>query len=284
MSILSSMSKFNLFKSNNLKFESVTDLRIESLYRYYSFDQDSNYVDILNNILYFPSRNLLNDPFDSSAPSRYDLCSEKQLFRYLSELLDSRVNHIVNKEEEIKKALNRLKKDPDSIQKTIDEDLERRVGILSFSTQLDNLLLWAHYANKHTGFCVEFDAGHLQGITIHEFMKNRELAFLFKVKYQKKFPKIVPCKRNEEERMKLQFLVKSKEWKYEKEWRIILLNGSQVKVEIPKSILKNIYFGMNANEKNIRISRKILKDSNPEIGIYKAIKKKYTFGLEFERI
>jgi hypothetical protein len=73
------------------------------------------------------------------------------------------------------------------------------------------------------------------------------------------------------------------DWDYENEWRILLLNGSRTKVEIPNNIIKNIYFGLNASEENIKISVEVLKKFNPSVGLYKAVKKKDSFGLDFAK-
>lgn len=275
--------KFLPFIKQQLDFDSVTRLNLKSLYRFTYFDNDNFYEDLLNNILYFSSKNQFNDPFDSQIPTKYKLCSEKELDKYLENLLVKRGLDGDNSEK-IQIAKERLKKNPQEIQNTIGDLIEKRIGILSLTENYKNLLLWAHYANKHTGFCIEIDAQLLNKIILAEFIKNKELAFIFKVKYQNKFPIINPCKQSFEQRTKLQFLIKSKDWEYEQEWRILLLNGSRQKVELPKGVIKNIYFGLRSSDENINRSKKILKISNPGIGIFKAQKEEDKFGLSFNKL
>jgi hypothetical protein len=51
-------------------------------------------------------------------------------------------------------------------------DLRKLFGILSLTPHIDNYLMWSHYGDSHTGFCVEFDtcmlvesiAGHFQQV------------------------------------------------------------------------------------------------------------------------
>ncbi|MFZ2864383.1 MAG: DUF2971 domain-containing protein [Ignavibacteriaceae bacterium] len=277
------ISKFLPFIKPQLDFDSVTKLNLKSLYRFTYFDDNNFYEDLLKNILYFSSKNQFNDPFDSQIPTKYKLCSGKELDQYLDNLLIKR-GFDGDNSNKINIAKEKLKKNPQEIQNTIDNLIEKRVGILALTENYKNLLLWAHYSNKHTGFCVEIDAQLLNKIIKAEFIKNRELAFIFKVKYQNKFPIINPCKQSFEQRTKLQFLIKSEDWKYEKEWRILLLNGSRQKVELPKNVIKNIYFGLRSSDENINKSKKILKISNPEIGIFKAQKEEDKFSLSFKEI
>jgi len=272
------------FIKPDLDFDSVSKSGLKSLYRFTYFDKDLFYEDILKNILFFPSNSQLNDPFDSQIPTRYDLGNEKALNEYLKNIVTKNVSESVKIDYLLNAAKQELKNNPLKFQNNIDNLVERKVGILALTENHKNLLLWSHYAHKHTGFCVELDAQSLNNIIINEFKVNRELAFIFKVKYQNKFPIINPFKHTTNERLQLQFLIKSKDWKYEQEWRIILMNGSRQKREIPPEVIRNIYFGLNAHPDNIQKSRAILKKFNPKIGLNKAIKKKDTFGLEFIKL
>jgi Protein of unknown function (DUF2971) len=268
----------------DLDFDSVSKTGLKSLYRFTYFDNDKYYEDILKNILFFPSKSQLNDPFDSQIPTRYDLGNEKALNEYLKTIVTKNVSDSAEIDFLLNTAKQELKNNPLKFQNNIDNLVERKVGILALTENHNNLLLWSHYAHKHTGFCVELDAQYLNNIIINEFKVNRELAFIFKVKYQNKFPIINPFKHTTNEKLQLQFLIKSKDWKYEQEWRIILMNGSQQKREIPPEIIRNIYFGLNAKSENVQKSKAILNKFNPNIGLYKAIKKKNAFGLEFIKL
>ena len=88
-------------------------------------------------------------------------------------------------------------------------------GILSLCTTADNLLLWAHYAAEHRGLAVEVDIDDpaLRGPTrgdVH-FQLARP------VKYSAERP-LIP---ESEEILFEHFFVKSVEWAYEQEFRIV---------------------------------------------------------------
>lgn len=277
-------SKNNPFKNSKLDFSSVSKTGIKSLYRFTYFDNERYYEDLLKNILFFPSRSQLNDPFDAQIPTRYDLCNEKELDKHLEELLKKKGENPNNFNQMKAKAKERLEQDSPSYENMDDEFIEKTVGILSLTEDINSLLLWAHYTSKHTGFCVELNAQILNTIIDSEFNINKDLAFIFKVKYRKRFPIINPCRHSIEQRMQLQFLTKSEDWKYEKEWRILLLNGSKQKRELPVGVINNIYFGLNTRAEDIRHCKELLQQYNSNIGFFKAHKKNNTFGLEFKEL
>lgn len=91
--------------------------------------------------------------------------------------------------------------------------------ICSLSNTGENYLLWSHYANGHRGVAIEIDI-------------DRNLEQLHEVKYEKlnpifgeKFKETLPI---------AIFTTKTKQWKYEKEYRI-LFSGEFYKLPSPIS-------------------------------------------------
>lgn len=268
---------------NRVEFTSLKKSGLESIYKYSRFDDKEYYKDLLNNVLYFPDITQLNDPFDSQTPIRYDLCSDDEL----NKIIVRSIPHYNpgNYNDQLKRifAKNDFHIDPQKMYDRLTYFITRRVGIFSMAERKDNLLLWAHYTQNHTGFCLEFDAQRLYDLLMGVFFKQNVKAFIYKVIYHKDYPILIPSVHNSEERLQKQFLIKSKEWEYEQEWRILVLDGIR-KNEIPAGIIKNIYFGLNVKQDNIETCAEILKISNPGIGLYKAVKKKDAFGLDFKEI
>lgn len=103
------------------------------------------------------------------------------------------------------------------------------VGVLCFTTKEDNLLMWAHYANNHTGICIEFDrnaeffngqyknACGLFGRTVKDYYQN--IGKLREVKYEIERPMYVEP--SELEYNTESWFVKSPEWEYEEEQRLL---------------------------------------------------------------
>ncbi|MBE4602019.1 DUF2971 domain-containing protein [Vibrio navarrensis] len=104
------------------------------------------------------------------------------------------------------------------------------VGVLCFASKNDNLLMWAHYANNHSGICIEFDRsaeffnGQYKDAT--EFMGKKSkdhyqnIGVIRHVEYQIERPTYLEP--SELEYDTESWFIKSPEWKYEEEQRLLL--------------------------------------------------------------
>ncbi|WP_066270835.1 DUF2971 domain-containing protein [Hydrogenophaga palleronii] len=110
--------------------------------------------------------------------------------------------------------------------------LEEQVGILCLTESADNLLMWAHYADSHRGFVLEFD-------DCSPFFDCRvnlkdELRHLRKVTYSIKRPSLTLSEVDDFSA----FMTKGLEWQYEAEWRMIqpLSSASRIIGDGPEAI------------------------------------------------
>lgn len=124
------------------------------------------------------------------------------------------------------------------VQRTLKKFVDRSRTIC-FSEDPDNLLMWAHYADKHEGYCLGFDSADLKGI-------NKLVGF-YKVKYDfenDRRPLLMLS--NEEESdlglIKKIFLSKSSHWAYEKEIRLIYV-AAESYLKFNPIALREIIFG-----------------------------------------
>ncbi len=186
----------DVLKANNYRHSLVPNI----LYKYYPlFDDKEESKERLNSVrqgkLWMSTHKSLNDPIDLTP---FYLDEEKLRKRnYPSELIEL-----------LDSFLNGFAKDT--------------MVICSFTTNsLDSMLMWAHYANNHKGFCVAYE------------VKNPK--YMWDVHYQKRRLGISGAVTNliyddssdENRRGKYaaillqQALVKGKDWEYEHEYRII---------------------------------------------------------------
>ncbi|MBU9227925.1 DUF2971 domain-containing protein [Burkholderia multivorans] len=128
--------------------------------------------------------------------------------------------------------------------------------VCSFSERVDSTLMWSHYADCHKGFCIEYS---LDGCTSRDYLTR----FLYPIIYSthpfnatEYFEAIGVGHRNN-----LHFnkagLIKSTDWAYEREWRLIFANGilnSAQTYSMPKP--KCVYLGSHIQIEN---QRKILE-------------------------
>lgn len=145
--------------------------------------------------------------------------------------------------------LNFMKKgsteEVDKIHREMDEviDHRKRIGIYSLSATYNDELLWAHYADSHKGFCIEYDLDLL--------LKSypRDHIYSFPVNYSKNPPEFgisdIVDKTGNSIIKKLAGH-KSKKWAYEKEHRIVIDTSGEHSYDF--QALKALYFGLRMSE------------------------------------
>ena len=86
--------------------------------------------------------------------------------------------------------------------------------ICCFSEKRDNILMWAHYAKQHTGFCLEFNVDN-------DFFTPSTRAI--KVEYNAIWPELNVMRLDScpEGELGKKVIIKANNWEYEQEWRIL---------------------------------------------------------------
>jgi hypothetical protein len=145
-----------------------------------------------------------------------------------------------------------------------------RIGILSLSSSLTNPALWAHYAEKSTGFVCEFDASH--AFFDKRRSSNDDLLHLRNVNYRDR--ESVNRSLYDVDADQL-FYTKGRSWAYEAEWRIVapleqaktrlIVKGEQIYLfEIPALAITRVIVGANASSELIAKIKNLI-DSRDEL-------------------
>lgn len=123
--------------------------------------------------------------------------------------------------------------------------------LCSFSERNDSMLMWAHYAYYHQGFCIEYD---LENIPYSDYRRR----FLYPTIYSDQmFDATEHLMKGVEDEsfnnlhLSLSALVKAKDWEYEKEWRLVFANGifdSERAYHIGKP--KEVFLGTKISQEN----------------------------------
>lgn len=136
-----------------------------------------------------------------------------------------------------------------------------------------NLLMWSHYTNSHKGFVIEFD---------EDFIENKPQ----KVTYTNERPILTF---EEIDNFELSaYLIKSKEWEYENEYRSFgkLSNADNAELSLfkfDKTKIKSVTLGCNMSKEN-RDKIVSLLQNTPEyknVSIFFAKQREDKFSLEF---
>jgi len=199
------------------------------LYKYGSLK--SNYWEnvIFNGETYFTMAKDFNDPFDC----RPHFNMEKML-KSLKVRDKLGINSKLTKEEKIAV-------DYDSVREIFD-GMQEEFKVFCFSEVWDSILMWSHYADSHSGYCVEYNVN-----TMSNLKKN----ILYPVIYSSNRTEITDDIINGSNNCGLISLVeKSDAWKYEKEWRLIKPANKIEKLYFREEI-KSIILGNRCSKKDL---------------------------------
>lgn len=137
--------------------------------------------------------------------------------------------------------------------------------------------MWGHNGGKYKGFCLEFSIDH------------RPFSQAHRVKYVDRFPNapVIPYltgsvldAANAAEDI---FLIKSKSWAYEKEWRIIHKNvGTLYHYDLQS--LNGIFFGPEITGEALEIIALILLGQKPNVKLFRGERSKTDFKVVFTEI
>lgn len=217
------------------------------VYKYVTKDR----IDVLENrLIRFTSHRDLNDPFEC----------QFALEPFEHEQVDAEKDGFRTEQAEVSVWLDDL----------------NPLGILSLSETSDNLLMWAHYAQDHTGFVIGFDAQHewfRQGRAYYKdpilgTAEHLGLDGLQRVDYSPNFP-ITGRPREIPHRA---FVTKSSDWCYEREIRKFrhqseasCVNGSVHLFEFPKCLVREVILGCQSTPDLAKKVQQVKRDSLPHI-------------------
>ena len=273
----------------------------DSLYKYKHFDDNNHTFDLLKTDLVFLSKaSTLNDPYEGEIFYDKDILYDHYFYKDIlpnflkkAKLTQNQIEEIIfsenpkkehhkfiyendpliNKkipiEEHYYKSLEINKKSLDYPIKKIINRRKEEVYLTCFSkTNIINPM-WAHYAYNHTGICIKYD--------LKDLNEKYILKWCYPVKYENNYDytkELMNIKNNGDKLLHETLLKKSTEWKYEKEWRILIdydiqlsgliKKGNDYFLKLPKP--QAIYLGINISNKNREKILKICEDR--EISAY----------------
>jgi hypothetical protein len=255
-----------------------------------SFDSYKNYEAFLfNDTIYFSSPTYFNDPFDCGLDLNFKKKSREYIRKHLIQILSDQIPNLNGDQE--KKAKNFIDENfeefsPENIEirNSLRQNLNdfiSRTGVCCFAEIKDNILMWSHYANYHKGFCIEFNYKKLEDALILFNRENNVITYMSRVIYKKNYPRLSGY--NNEDMVDSLF-IKSSNWKYEKEWRVIYSEGNGLKINLPVNVVSAIYLGLKIDSKNEDIVKKALSLKKYRIDLYKAKNVENQFAIAFEKM
>lgn len=209
---------------------------------FYKYQQISKYT--LQNLVkqqnWIADPQIFNDPFEFRMREIYSLNN------------DGKLEYIKPKELEIR---NYIKKNISSY------------GVVCYSANEHNKLLWSHYAENHRGMCLVFN------------VPNPLDSGLRKVEYLPNYPEINLDIEKDKAGYEIVKIVttKSSEWSYEQEYRQVFLKKN-CHEKYPGTLIE-IIFGCRTPMDDMKMVASIINGIDPEIIISKMMIQKNTYLL-----
>lgn len=261
------------------------------LYKYRNWSCLNHQQTITKDTLYIPTVAEVNDPFDFQIPADYSLLdTEQKQNQYIEYLIETSKQQLASLGISIDQKTKELKawfSDP-NLKKILETQYihhsnsayRKHFGILSLSKRWDSILMWTHYSQNHSGFCIGIDDQILINLGI--------FGSWGKVHYEVDFPKIDPLSPDSPETIIRQSHSKAQEWQYEKEYRFVKLwelkepELADRIIKLPVGSISEIIIGLYIHEQHEKeISEIAIQKGIP---LYKIEKADKSFAFRRKRV
>ena len=254
----------------------------EILYKYRSLSGDNfkfTHDIFRNNELYFAHPDEVNEPFDCKIPPCLKNLNKEKLIKRFS-VFDQ--TQFECREINLEKLEDVVNNTPLSVlQKRLKKDIksQRDVGVLSLSEKNLDILMWGHYADSHKGICIGFAYHELSFAFRETSIVPEQVIYPEDNKY-----KWDPFEDDAITQADKIYLTKAKDWKYEKEWRVILPEHGRTLQKIDPNALVSVYLGCQIanNDKETIINWCLQREQRPKV--YEIAKDNSSYVLKEKEI
>jgi hypothetical protein len=247
----------------------------------------------------FSSPAWFNDPFDCKLPPAIT-ATETEKRRWLEESYVPTAYPSLSGSEHAK-AVEQLALGVDDLAEQHMQYTERELipksGVLSLSAIPDDILMWSHYADSHRSVCLKFRRSKLK--FLQAFKENypspyqgKDATYSYEydpqqVDYSAMVPRVsLFCR--PQEAWSACVLTKSRHWRYEREWRVIVpptvdATGHGWR-KLPGQSLMGAIFGGEIKPEDEAQVRQWIRMGGAQVPLFRAVKKPGRFELEIREI
>ena len=230
---------------------------------------------LLKKKLFFSNYINLNDPLDSSVDIEKEYIRTKNEIEKIDNTKDARLSFIYFLINRPKEFIDKTTKKEITLNEALNQYISN-VGILSLSKNPTEPLIWAHYADGHRGVSFGFESTELN---IERVFINESIKYKKEPPYRQIFIDLTKelstiirpgdgHKHSDKEvddfytkqldvLIKGNLLVKSTNWKYESEFRLV--SGKSGLLSYNPYSLKQIIFGCKTSKEDIESIKEIIK-------------------------
>ena len=263
-----------------------------SFYKYKSIDEEhlehTSRI-FTHNELYFSSVTAFNDPFDGKCQMAW-VGSDSQRRHYRTNLLKDYAPSLNRRGRRTKVSKDKKMLDSPEFQKQFQNSVRRTVekfGICCLSRVLNSILMWAHYARAHSGFCLQLldepsDRFYVE-LKAGGRRQNRVRLAPMQVDYDENYPVVNRLHDDPNKSAKKMIFTKAKSWAYEEEWRMVDEDGTRSH-QFPSRFLTGVIFGLRMTDEHKALIRGWCKDRRPAMKYYEARQSEDSYSLKIVEI
>jgi hypothetical protein len=228
---------------------------------------------ILHNRIFWQSPDKFNDPFDCNPHFIFGR-SEKDRRGFRKRAL----SHMKGVPRHVRLAKRRELEavPPERSAEILSEGFKQWMAesaVTCFSRVNDSLLMWAHYANSHSGVCFEFQ---------ERLPPDTFLAF--EVDYVEERPEVDATSFRETEVFRQAVLTKGTQWSYEREYRMIEYREKAGYREFPSDVLKGVIFGHRISSEDRDFVMKLIEQRPHALELYEAVPNGRFFRMDIRKL
>jgi hypothetical protein len=157
----------------------------------------------------------------------------------------------------------------------------------------DGILLWSHYAKKHTGVAIEFDFLFRSDVHMYEVQYSKDnfrTGVIPSEELLQYLTKMETCSITQDKWFKRFTSTKHSDWEYEKEWRMLTLSNDHnflnyMPIDNNKhNYISAVYFGVNIKPDDKDNLIKIIREKFPSIKLFQTTKHDKLIKLDVDAI
>lgn len=249
----------------------------EKLYKYRSLSPPHRAYSedlVVRHKAYFASPASFNDPFDGRVSMQ--MTTDEVIVRQgLAEMLQRRMPNapLEQRDRMVEENVERFLNDPAVLAGAVG-DMQQHVdgiGVFCASERPDDILMWSHYAESHTGICIELqhDGGDLLNAALP-------------VKYTDSRSPDMAFETSANDSVDNTLLTKSQSWSYEREWRRFELDRGVLALRFPARELTGLILGAKISDEDSNMVRSWMRNQPARVNLYQARLSDADFAVEID--
>ncbi|WP_299163553.1 DUF2971 domain-containing protein [Accumulibacter sp.] len=160
------------------------------------------------------------------------------------------------------------------ISEAMSAEINQRYRVYCLGPGVGNLLMWAHYADRHKGVCLEFS------------LRNEVMCSALRCEYLDEFP-ILKLNEDRDDQALRMLLAKAGAWRYEKDYRLVAQERSHVvgsgtlltddgSLKLPQGALVSVIVGCEGDYDRIS---PLVRAIAPDVRVKRALREPNRYAL-----